>query len=1326
MKTVSMRLRGMTDDGEAVAELLPKLEGMFNDIGLSLKKDNETFKSTYQIFEELAGIWDQLTDFQRANLLEEIAGKRQGVVVASILNNWQDASDALESGLNSSGSAAREMEKISDSVEFKMQQLRNSVIGFWQENIDTEAFKALIDISNKFMQALTAITKKTGLLPPAITVVTTAIILLNSSLLDMVMTNGALIVSFKDLTFSLAAFGAVAKSVGTFIKGAILPVAAITAASFAIQFLTQTYVEYRNEQKKIKEQNDELVRSYSKNTENVNSLILKYKELNEQVVAGRMSESNEEYVAVQNELNSLMPSLTASIDEQGNAHLKSASAIDEEIEYVKQLQEEYNKLTLASFEDDIDEVQKKLNKLRARSGEISEQLLVGSMSDVDRRNLGIEKLSIDRQATQQYDEYANIIRDSIEASLELKGVTNSLTEETWAYIDALVDAQKTSIDGSDSANELSDSIIDQVITVANAKEEIDKLNKSLPTYKDEVANIILKLKDALPEQANLNALLKAFGITVDGVKNDLSGLANVTSDVLNEYKAASSAVETYNQLLNDMAEGKKISAAEAMDLIAKEESLASAITFENGEVRVNIKAVTDMRDAKITAYKDIINASIKKVQAEKADTFATIQGFVNQTKALKTYAEARNALAAKTKEIMNRSGEGGSRKAWEVNQVVEMSTDIATIETKEAELQALLSGADAALKNTPSISKSGSSSKSATKAAEKYERQLEQNFNMLQKIADIERKITNLQNERELLSDSSDIHDNIEQEMAATEELYRATNDLAYIQSEQRKALFAQMKSVSKSVVTVSDDYNRLTVNANAYNKLTDKQKEKIDNLISSYDNLTDAYNDNLQKKLQLKAGIQDLNNELDELLQKAKDEYQEWKDEVNDVADEIIDIYKDFYKKRKNIELSSIDEEIDAEKNRHDRKMDSLEEELDKYKEIIDARLELIDAEAEEEDYNKSLGKLQEERQDIQNKINVLSLDNSIEAKAQREELAKQLAEKEESIEELKTNRTRELRKKNLQDQLENYKKEIKAKQDAENKKYDATKERLEDEKKEIENYYNDIINNERKFAKIRENVLDGNLKNIKNDFADFADYIKENSELIGSSLSNNLIDKIRDAGDALGDIDYGEGKKKKKDAEEAEEIEEENKEYAKYKQPLKSILYWKQQWDRADKSSNAKYKTQIKAQAEEAVQQYYAKLPSDLKNMVKGMNASSLESFINTRVLHSGGVVGKASGLSKLFNEFFNTKPNEQIVKMLEKEIAVPEVNLSKYAIPNLQNLVSRNSGQGNIVHVDKILDIQNFTNNTNTDLDKLIDRATDRFVQRMNGSGYVATVR
>lgn len=87
LKTVSMRIRGINEETGEALDLYPQLEQSFNNIGLTLKKNDNTFKSTYEIMDDLAKVWDDLSDFDQANITELVAGKRQGNTII-IKNNY--------------------------------------------------------------------------------------------------------------------------------------------------------------------------------------------------------------------------------------------------------------------------------------------------------------------------------------------------------------------------------------------------------------------------------------------------------------------------------------------------------------------------------------------------------------------------------------------------------------------------------------------------------------------------------------------------------------------------------------------------------------------------------------------------------------------------------------------------------------------------------------------------------------------------------------------------------------------------------------------------------------------------------------------------------------------------------------------------------------------------------------------------------------------------------------------------------------------------------------------------------------------------------------
>ncbi|OME55374.1 phage tail tape measure protein [Paenibacillus odorifer] len=151
LKTVSMRLRGVSEDGEDLTNLIPSLEKKFQSMGLTLKKDDQTFKSTYEIFKDLSSVWNDLSDMKRADVLESVAGKLQGNLAASLINNFADAQNSLQTALNSTGSAARENETYIDSIAGRVALFQNAVEQFWSKSIDSSVIKGIIDLGTELV-----------------------------------------------------------------------------------------------------------------------------------------------------------------------------------------------------------------------------------------------------------------------------------------------------------------------------------------------------------------------------------------------------------------------------------------------------------------------------------------------------------------------------------------------------------------------------------------------------------------------------------------------------------------------------------------------------------------------------------------------------------------------------------------------------------------------------------------------------------------------------------------------------------------------------------------------------------------------------------------------------------------------------------------------------------------------------------------------------------------------------------------------------------------------------------------------------------------------
>lgn len=179
LRTMSMRIRSLDEDTEEYSEDVAVLTGKIADLtkvasnnnrGVSLFEvgDPEQYRSTFDILKDIADIWDELTDKNQAQLLEVLFGKQRAQVGAAILSNFQSAESAMEKMANSAGNAMQEMEKVYDSLEYKLNKLRETWVGVAQNLIDSDQFKLVVDFFTELSSWVEWTTDKLGLFGTAL------------------------------------------------------------------------------------------------------------------------------------------------------------------------------------------------------------------------------------------------------------------------------------------------------------------------------------------------------------------------------------------------------------------------------------------------------------------------------------------------------------------------------------------------------------------------------------------------------------------------------------------------------------------------------------------------------------------------------------------------------------------------------------------------------------------------------------------------------------------------------------------------------------------------------------------------------------------------------------------------------------------------------------------------------------------------------------------------------------------------------------------------------------------------------------------------------
>ena len=117
-KVVAARIRGSESDLESMGESTDglvtstsKLQAKVKALtgGFDIMKDKDTYKDIYDIVVGIGERWSELSDIQRADLLETLAGKQRSNALAAALNNVDVIKAAYQTAENSEGSAEKEL-----------------------------------------------------------------------------------------------------------------------------------------------------------------------------------------------------------------------------------------------------------------------------------------------------------------------------------------------------------------------------------------------------------------------------------------------------------------------------------------------------------------------------------------------------------------------------------------------------------------------------------------------------------------------------------------------------------------------------------------------------------------------------------------------------------------------------------------------------------------------------------------------------------------------------------------------------------------------------------------------------------------------------------------------------------------------------------------------------------------------------------------------------------------------------------------------------------------------------------------------------------------
>lgn len=313
LRTIAARIRKTTveldDLGETVEEAkYQKVIDMLTGKGVDFTVNGE-YRSTYDILKSIAGVWSQLSSMEKAGVAEQLAGTRQQNVFFSIIEQFQEAEDAMARMGDSAGELQNAFGIYMDSIQAHVNQLKAAFEKLSMTFVNSDFAKGAVDFLTKVLESLTGCIDKIGVLGTLLggTALVSVLKMLSAGTLVSNLTS--IVTFFKEIAAykaAMTASGGMAWLGTGGILGSMAPAIAsvlpyLVALAAAVGTVTIAVKEYRKNHPSY----EDLAKSAADAKKSVSELEAKIKS-NEQRIEEINQLKDESYEASENELNSLV------------------------------------------------------------------------------------------------------------------------------------------------------------------------------------------------------------------------------------------------------------------------------------------------------------------------------------------------------------------------------------------------------------------------------------------------------------------------------------------------------------------------------------------------------------------------------------------------------------------------------------------------------------------------------------------------------------------------------------------------------------------------------------------------------------------------------------------------------------------------------------------------------------------------------------------------------------------------------------------------------------------------------------------------------------
>lgn len=170
LRTIAARIRKTDTELDELGESMSSskydsLIKSLSGLNIALVDANNEYRSTYDILSDIASKWNSLSTMEQSALAETIAGTRQQAVFFSIIEQFQEASGAMDAMAGSAGTLETAYETYLDSTTAHINQFKAAFEELSATTFNSKLLSNIVDLGTAFTGFVNTLTKFKLIIP---------------------------------------------------------------------------------------------------------------------------------------------------------------------------------------------------------------------------------------------------------------------------------------------------------------------------------------------------------------------------------------------------------------------------------------------------------------------------------------------------------------------------------------------------------------------------------------------------------------------------------------------------------------------------------------------------------------------------------------------------------------------------------------------------------------------------------------------------------------------------------------------------------------------------------------------------------------------------------------------------------------------------------------------------------------------------------------------------------------------------------------------------------------------------------------------------------